>query len=76
MVEKLGELLGRKLTPRERRFVDWISGWERETIHSFEQLIYEIHAAGLVRGLIGQSGGKMLEGRGWVPVQPGPQGGK
>jgi hypothetical protein len=56
--------------------VDWISGWERETIHSFEQLIYEIHAAGLVRGLIGQSGGKMLEGRGWVPVQPGPQGGK
>jgi len=69
MVEKLEELLGRKLTPKERRYAEWISGWDRETRDVFRQIVNEVHAAGLIRGLTGRSGGKMLDDRGWAPIE-------
>jgi hypothetical protein len=76
MVDKLEDLLGRKLTSKERRYAEWISGWDRETIEVFRKLFNEIHAAGLIRGLTGRAGGKMLDERGWVPVESSPKGGK
>ncbi|WP_027093002.1 hypothetical protein [Cohnella thermotolerans] len=68
MVEKLEELLGRKLSSKERRYAEWIEGWDRETISVFISLFNELHAAGLVRGLTGRAGGKMVGERGWVPL--------
>lgn len=69
MEEKLEELLGRKLLPKEREYADWMLGWDRETIDVFEQLFYEVHATGLIRGLTGRNGGKMLDERGWMPME-------
>jgi len=68
VVDKLEELLGRKLTTKERRYAEWIGGWDRETVAVFTNFFNEVHAAGLVRGLTGRAGGKMVGERGWVPL--------
>lgn len=42
--------IGRKLTERERGFVEWIYGWDKSTRETFDLLLYEAWKNGLNQG--------------------------
>jgi len=48
MIERLETMLNRKLTDRERRYIDWLQGWDRETIEAFDGLFAALYEAGKV----------------------------
>jgi hypothetical protein len=48
MIERLESMLNRKLTDTERRYIDWLQGWDRETIDVFAGLFAALYEAGKV----------------------------
>ncbi|GIQ61521.1 hypothetical protein PACILC2_00890 [Paenibacillus cisolokensis] len=42
--------IGRKLTPTERSFVEWLYGWDKSTKDTFDTLLYESWKNGLNQG--------------------------
>jgi hypothetical protein len=46
MIERLETMLNRKLTDTERRYIDWLQGWDRETIYVFDGLFAALYEAG------------------------------
>jgi len=46
MIERLETMLNRKLTDKELRYIDWLQGWDRETIDAFDGLFAALYEAG------------------------------
>lgn len=46
MKKQLEEALMRELTEAEIRFIEWLGGWERETLEAAQKLFADMYAAG------------------------------
>ncbi|MCY9760628.1 hypothetical protein M5X06_00130 [Paenibacillus alvei] len=48
--EWLESNLGRALTEKEQRCINWINGWEMETVQTIAGLIDQAHSFGYISG--------------------------
>ena len=46
MKQKISDALARQLTPEEEKALDWLAGWDKETIQTFEGLFSALFKAG------------------------------
>lgn len=46
MKKQLEDALLRELTQTEKKFIDWLNGWDRETVAVFQKLFADVYAAG------------------------------
>lgn len=56
LLEILEKCLQRKLTEEEKRKVEWLEGWERDTVDTFKKLCIELHTQGYL-----QAGGNIAD---------------
>lgn len=46
MKEMIANALGRDITPKEAKFLDWLAGWDQETVETAEGLFSALFKAG------------------------------
>ncbi|MGU3473219.1 hypothetical protein ACLBWT_18990 [Paenibacillus sp. D51F] len=47
----LENMLGRKLSAKEESKVEWLEGWEKETVDVFRKIFREVHVNGMNKGV-------------------------
>lgn len=50
MHEQVQRLIGRPLTDKERKLLDWLNGWDEETVLTFTNLFQAANRFGHISG--------------------------